>query len=113
MLDNVFSLKIGEETAGTSLQGFVTCSYFDLVQTFGEPKTGSSDGKYSMQWSLEFSAGLFAKTVRATIYDYEGSDYYRGDSSANLNWHIGGDSGAACFYVLSSLLETLRARAGA
>lgn len=77
-MTTTFTTK-GINVNGTSLQGYITCSYDTLVEVFGEPMEG--DGyKTQAEW-----AGKSGDTV-FTIYDWkEEQDIYD-----VTDWHIGG-----------------------
>lgn len=76
---------------GTSLQGYITLSFADLVATFGQPE--ESDGyKVSTEWTFEADNGqVFA------LYDYKDTNLYdKGLPSVeqfralrSFEWHIG------------------------
>jgi hypothetical protein len=79
---------------GTSFQGCVRTTYDKLVSLLGDPLPGSSDGKTTCEWILEFEDNTIA-----TIYDWKLSstpkDLY--------DWHIGGVSLKALDYVEEAL----------
>jgi predicted dehydrogenase len=66
---------------GTSLKGYIETTYNNLVNLFGIPKEGSSDGKTTCEWIIEFQDGTVA-----TIHDWKTKttpkDIYK--------WSIGG-----------------------
>lgn len=82
-IENAKPLKIAKNANGTSLVGYISATYDDLVKTFGEPHGGgSTDGKVQCEWAFQLpKGGVF------TIYDYK-SDLA---PSANMMWHIGGN----------------------
>ena len=65
---------------GTSLQGYITCSYDTLCEVFGEP-IGGDGYKTRAEWEGKTSDGTVF-----TIYDWKESQPI-GDVT---NWHIGG-----------------------
>lgn len=66
---------------GTSLQGYITTTYEELVNRLGQPLKGSDDHKVTCEWILEFDSGDIV-----TIYDWKVSS-----TPKNLyNWQIGG-----------------------
>jgi len=71
----------GVSIDGTSLQGYITCSYDTLCEVFGEPTNG--DGyKTQAEWNGKLGETVF------TIYDWkEHQDIYD-----VTDWHIGGHS---------------------
>ena len=68
-----------QEVNGTSLQGYITATYDQLVERFGQPEGGGD--KTTVEWCLKIADGTVA-----TIYDWKEyqtpTDLYR--------WHIGG-----------------------
>ena len=64
---------------GTSLQGYITATYAELVDKFGEPEDGGD--KTTAEWALEFEDGTVA-----TIYDWKTYETPMGTYA----WHIGG-----------------------
>jgi hypothetical protein len=73
---------------GTSLQGYVSVSYHELLSKFGEP-TGSDGYKSDAEWELLFDDGKVA-----TIYNWKDGKNYNGPDGLDVryitNWHIGG-----------------------
>lgn len=79
------------EVMGTSLMGYVTATYEELVNVFGREHFGQSgDGKVNAEWCLEFADGTIA-----TIYDYKESTI----PLIEYDWHIGGKSKLAVAWV--------------
>mgnify|MGYP003705064145 FL=1 len=79
-------------TNGTSLQGYINCSYDDLTEALGYPlEEGFDDYKSDAEWHIEFKDGTVA-----TIYNYKNGKNYLGDQGYNLcdiaQWHVGGRS---------------------
>ena len=64
---------------GTSLKGYVTATYAELVARFGEPERGGD--KTTAEWALAFEDGTVA-----TIYDWKEYETPMGE----YNWHVGG-----------------------
>lgn len=69
---------------GTSLQGYITATYAELVERFGEPEAGGD--KTTAEWALDFEDGTVA-----TIYDWKEYETPLG----TYRWHIGGHNYAA------------------
>jgi hypothetical protein len=65
----------------TCLMGYVNTTYARLVEVFGQPISGSGDGKVNSQWIIKFNNGEIA-----TIYDYKEPITPTDD----YDWHIGG-----------------------
>ena len=77
-------------TNGTSLQGYINCSYDDLTKALGYPlEEGFDDYKSDAEWQIEFNDGTVA-----TIYNWKNGKNYLGDQGYNLcditQWHVGG-----------------------
>lgn len=66
---------------GTSLKGYVTTYFADLVEVFGDPLPGSD--KTNAEWIIVFQDGLVA-----TIYDWKTCEIPMDE----YEWHIGGKS---------------------
>lgn len=84
---------------GTSLQGYVTAYYHELVAVFGEPDYLGGD-KTTVEWCLEFDDGTIA-----TIYDWKEYETPMG----RYQWHVGGTSKSAVWAVQDSMKETTNA----
>lgn len=65
----------------TSLMGEVNTTYARLVEVFGQPLSGSGDGKVNSEWIIKFANGEVA-----TIYDWKEPVTPTDD----YDWHIGG-----------------------
>jgi len=81
---------------GTSLQGYVSATYQQLVEILGQPtySNPSADGKVNTEWELMSEYGP------VTIYDwkdYDGGELSR--SGVKYQWHVGGKNMQALFYV--------------
>lgn len=79
------------ETHGTSLQGKIQATMFELEAAFGSPMSFVFDEneKSTTQWDLMFTTK--AGNVVATIYDWKrGSEVPEPDEV--ISWHIGGHS---------------------
>lgn len=78
---------------GTSLKGYITATYDELADVFGEPTCGPDDrldDKVTCEWQLLFEDGTYA-----TIYDWKEHATPMGQHS----WHIGGKSFAAVLHI--------------
>lgn len=86
----------GVNVNGTSLQGYITCSYDTLVEVFGEPSNG--DGyKTQAEWTGKSGDTVF------TIYDWkENQGIYD-----VTDWHIGGHGRSAVEVVHSIVNDRL------
>lgn len=79
---NYTVLDSTSEADGTSLQGYIACSYSLLVELFGTPTKG--DGyKTQVEWVVKTDDG-----VLFTIYDWKETV----DPLNITEWHIGGNS---------------------
>jgi hypothetical protein len=82
---------------GTSLQGYIDCTYAKLKSKFGKALEG--DGyKVDAEWIVKFKDGTVA-----TIYNYKDGKNYCGASGLAktkiTDWHIGGASSRAVALV--------------
>lgn len=85
----------------TSLQGYVSATYNEIVEVFGVPTydTPSGDDKVNTEWEMYDE---YAGPVR--IYDWK--DYDGGELSRSgqpYRWHIGGNSQRACDFIANRL----------
>ena len=87
---------------GTSLQGYIDCSYEKLVEIFGEPTDDGDGYKADAEWVIRFEGEIVA-----TIYNYKDGQNYcgaKGTPVENItNWHIGGHQEAALRCVMHYL----------
>lgn len=87
---------------GTSLQGYVDCSYQTLVRAFGEPCGTYDDYKSDAEWTLKFEDGTVA-----TIYNWKNGKNYCGQAGTPTkdikDWNIGGNSIQAVLLVKQAL----------
>ena len=90
-----FKTVNSKREGGTSLQGYFSTSYRQLVDLLGEPNADGDGYKVSTEWVLEDEDGNVA-----TIYDWKETELY-GDSSISVEqfreyssyeWHIGANS---------------------
>jgi hypothetical protein len=98
------------ETCGTSLQGYVTAKYSDLVRVFGAPLEEVDGYKVSTEWDIKFADGTVA-----TIYEYKETSLYddanpsvadfraEADRSDGFEWHVGGRDKTAVTHVIDAL----------
>ena len=79
--------------SGSGLRGYITTTFEDIVNVFGEPLYGPNalDGDITCEWELLFSDGTYAD-----IYDYK---TYDGTPVGVYDWRIGGTSHNAVFRV--------------
>ena len=102
----ILGFEHNEGADGTSLQGYVTATYAELVAKFGEPTFTNGD-KVTAEWVLDFKVVKDGEEdfdyVTATIYDWK--RYEEGAPVLNevYEWHIGGYSETA----VSRVQETL------
>jgi hypothetical protein len=95
----------------TSLQGYITASYADLVKVFGEPQNTetSGHGKIDIEWELEVHDYEFNSISPLTIYNWK--DYDGGTTAktqSDYRWHVGGERKIVASYVeeyFKNLLE--------
>jgi hypothetical protein len=93
---------------GTSLKGYITATFDELVTAFGEPGTGD-EYKVDAEWVIEFEDGTVA-----TIYNWKDGRNYCGSDGLAVeditDWHIGGFGQSAVDrveYVLESQSDSL------
>jgi len=79
---------------GSSLIGYVKCSYQELIDSFGEPleiDLSTSDGKTDVEWDIEFQDGTYLH-----IYNWKNGKNYLGDDGLETDqiteWNVGGHS---------------------
>ena len=98
---------------GTCLQGYVNCTYDDLLNTFGKPTIeGGMETKIEVEWELTFIHENYLayegnKEV-ATIYNWKNGIRYCGEEEGlevkNIKqWNIGGHSQDAVQCVMKAL----------
>lgn len=64
----------GSSVTGTHLQGYIECSYDDLVNTFGTPTIeGGVETKIEVEWELTFydPSKHFDEVQYATVYNWK------------------------------------------
>ena len=76
--------------AGSSLRGYVTTTYYNLVEKFGEPIQYGEGDKVTVEWTIEFMNEETYELKYATIYDWK--QYEEGTPYDLYDWHIGGYS---------------------
>lgn len=73
--------------SGTSLQGYVTVRYKQLVELFGEPHPNPDNHKTDVEWILSTPYGV------VTIYNYKNGTTYLGSPGVEImsmhEWHVG------------------------
>ena len=88
-----------EMTFGTSLQGYITAPYAELVELFGKPHDFFDDFKCDAEWYVEFDDGTVA-----TIYNWKNGRNYCGPDAppveAITSWNIGGMTPEAADKIL-------------
>ena len=87
----------------TSLQGYITANYADIVSKFGEPlKEGFDDYKSDAEWLVQFEDGSVA-----TIYNWKNGINYCGDEGTPTHlikaWNVGGHTKQAHINVIKAL----------
>jgi hypothetical protein len=108
-----YEIKPRSNWVSTSLQGYITASYADLVEVFGEPQSTetSGDGKVDIEWELQVEDYDFNSISPLTIYNWK--DYDGGNAAktqSNYRWHIGGDRVIVAAYVqeyFDNMMETV------
>lgn len=101
-------------TSGSSLQGHINESYYNLVDVFGEPthSTPSGDNKVHTEWVLRFKCIEKDATdpddweiIHATIYDWKEAGPEVARQSTQYRWHIGGKNYMAEDVVSKAIAE--------
>lgn len=84
---------------GTSLMGYFTATYNEVVAKFGEPIAGDPGDKVTVEWVV-----VFEDDTVATIYDWKTeSPAYTPDEP--YEWHIGGHEMKAAEYILAEMAK--------
>jgi hypothetical protein len=73
---------------GTSLQGYLTAKYSELVEAFGPPNSQTDEYKVDAEWTLTEGGQV------VTIYNWKNGRNYNGPEAPAVeditDWHIGG-----------------------
>ena len=81
---------------GSSLRGYVTATYDNLVELFGEPNAYAGDKTWNA-WDLCFTVwdedGEDSEDVYVDIYDWKESGPHASKGDA-YRWHVGGFVGS-------------------
>tara|TARA_B100002019_G_scaffold106111_1_gene91160 strand:+ start:3065 stop:3427 length:363 start_codon:yes stop_codon:yes gene_type:complete len=79
---------------GSSLIGYLKCSYQELIDSFGDPMKidlSTSDGKTDVEWEIEFQDGTYLH-----IYNWKNGKNYLGEEGLEVEdmteWNVGGHS---------------------
>lgn len=118
-MHNIINIRNSKSinTTGSSLVGYITGTFKELIKAFGEPtyKEPSGDGKVTTEWNLEFELADNGKPyVIGTIYDWK--RYDDGKECRNGNefvWNVGGMSYDALELIQKKLEEEQNEPAGA
>lgn len=98
-----FTVKTrGVEMNMSSLMGYISASYEELVNLFGEPTYMDCDDDEYAKVNVEWTVLIQTPTgpVKASIYnwkDYDGGRYCQ--SALLYKWHIGGYNDRAVYAV--------------
>lgn len=84
--------EVGNKTNGSSLKGYISITYPQLVSLLGEPtySAESGDNKVQKEWVVEFDEDVF------TIYDWKTFDEKYTMNELD-EFHIGGRTDANDF----------------
>ena len=101
------------DTCGTSLQGYQTIDYDELVKIFGRPEylqcvDFEADKGENFRWDLLFKDSD-GKEIKATIYDW--FTYPHFSTAPGYRWHVGGFNYEAVAAV-SEYINNWRAKNG-
>ena len=76
----------------TSLAGYLTTTYAELVEAFGEPNTPNDGYKTDAEWTLMDEDGNVV-----TVYNYKDGKNYNGAGGLDVEditeWHVGAHQG--------------------
>ena len=95
-----------DDSNGTSLMGYVKCSYQHLIKRLGQPhlncKVDSIDSKIDVEWILKFKDGTVS-----TLYNYKTGPNYLGSDGTQVEqitiWHVGGFTDKSLFKIAKAL----------
>ena len=95
-----------DDSNGTSLMGYVKCSYQHLIKRLGQPhlncKVDSLDSKIDVEWILKFKDGTVS-----TLYNYKTGPNYLGSDGTQVEqmtvWHVGGFTDKSLFKIAKAL----------
>ena len=87
--------KASKHVNGSSLQDYITTSYHNLVNLFGEPTIRTDKYKTSSEWHVEVERSGTTYGV-VTIYDYKQCKTYAGEDGLEpeqiTEWNVGAKS---------------------
>lgn len=95
-------MKRTEETAGTSLQGYIETTRAELTRFFGEPTEYGEGGKVTIEWGILFEDGTIA-----TIYDWKRYELGSPTDPELIAYNVGGFSARAVELVKSSISKKI------
>ena len=96
-MTDIISFEHDDMASGTSHKGYVTATYDELVERFGEPTFLNGD-KTTVEWSLQFQI----KDIDGdTVYDWKSTSTPEGE----YRWNIGGFDYMAEDVVYQALKE--------
>lgn len=95
-------MKRTEETAGTSLQGYIETTRAELTRVFGKPIEYGEGGKVTIEWGILFDDGTIA-----TIYDWKRYELGSPTDPEVMQFNIGGFSVRAAELVKSSMSKKI------
>lgn len=86
----ILNITESNRQSGSCLQGYMTASYDELVEKFGEPYKAEQQGGFDKVWTewnlcFETDEGY----VDATIYDWK-ENGPEASRHGQYRWHIGG-----------------------
>ena len=104
----IYNVEKTNMKSGSCLQGYMTATYDELVDKFGEPYKAEQEGGFDKvwtEWNLMFDTdeGL----VYATIYDWKENGPYVAREANSYRWHVGGFDYEAEEAVQTALLDYL------
>ena len=95
-----------DDSNGTSLMGYVKCSYQHLIKRLGQPhlncKVDSLDSKIDVEWIFKFKDGTVS-----TLYNYKTGPNYLGSDGTQVEqmtiWHVGGFNDKSVIKIAKAL----------
>ena len=93
------------DARGTSLQGYLTTTYAELLAAFGPSSTEFDSSKSDAEWEIEFDDGTVA-----CIYNWKNGVNYCGPKHGTpvqeiTEWNVGARNPAAVVLIEQALMD--------